>query len=167
MPKISLNPFDPDSIDAAIRQVKSYADTVEELGPKLVKKLTEDGVEAAKESALFMNAYDTGELVNGIVAQEREGDGYVVATAYHSKFVEMGTGIRGKQDPNPYDYLPGWTYDVNEHGEKGWWYPGKDGKYHWTKGMPHRPFMYQAAQKIKESVPETAKELLKEGGKGK
>lgn len=162
-----MNLFYPSSFDTAIKQLKGYADTVEELGPKLVKKLTEDGVEAAKESALFMNAYDSGELVNGIVAQEREGDGYVVATAYHSKFVEMGTGIKGKQDPNPYGYWPGWTYDINEHGEKGWWYKGKDGKSHWTKGMPHRPFMYQAAQKIKESVPETAKELLKEGGKGK
>ena len=164
MPKITLNPFDPASIDKAVAEVKAYQKKVEALPDKLVKRLTEDGVQEAKDMAMYMNAYDSGELVNGIVAQYRDGKGHIVSTAYHSAFVEMGTGIRGKRDPNPYDYIPGWTYDVNEHGDKGWWYVGDDGKPHWTKGMPHRPYMYETAQSIRRSEAYIARELLKGGG---
>lgn len=163
MPKIKLS-LSLRSIQSAIEEVKSYQKKVNALDEKLVKRLTEYGVEEAKNYALYMNAYDSGELVNGIIAEYREGKGYIVSTSPHSAFVEMGTGIRGKQDPNPYNYLPGWTYDVNEHGEDGWFYVGKDGKRHWTKGMPHRPYMYETAQALKKSAAWVAEKELKEGG---
>lgn len=160
--KIHLNPFDRASVRAALEQVEAYRDKVSELPEKLVEKLTKDGAEIAQEMAIFMEAYDTGELVRGIVPEVREKSGSIVSTAPHSAFVEMGTGIRGAENPNPNNYLPGWTYDVNQHGEKGWWYTGRDGKRHWTQGMPHRPFMYETAKKLRENLPSVARELMKE-----
>lgn len=147
--RVSLN---SKSIDEAIKQVEAYKKKVEKLAENVVHTAVEMGVETAKDLAMYMNAYDSGELVNGIVAEyDDPTHGRIVSTAPHSAFVEMGTGIVGKQ--NPGNSIPGWQYDVNEHGEEGWWYVGKDGKRHWTKGMPSRPYMYETAKMLKDSIP--------------
>lgn len=158
--KIKLNPFDKSSIRNAISEVHAYQKKVEELGPDLTKRLTEDGVQQAKDLAMYMGAYDSGELVNGIIPEYRKDKGYVVSTAYHSAFVEMGTGIRGEKSPNPNKYASGWKYDVNHYGEAGWEYIGKDGRKHWTTGMPHRPFMYETYTLMKDAAPVIAKDML-------
>lgn len=151
MPRIKIS-LDPKSIDKAIKQTKAYRDKVASLDKKIVSAATEMGADTAKDLAMYMNAYDSGELVNGIQARvDDPTHGRVVSTAPHSAFVEMGTGIVGQQ--NPGETIPGWRYDVNEHGEEGWWYIGSDGKPHWTKGMPSRPFMYETARMLRDSIP--------------
>ena len=161
MAKISFS-LDAESINKAISEFEDYRKKVEELPKNIVTAVTEYGVESAKAMAEYMNAYDSGELVNGIVS-EYEGDdtGRIVSTAAHSAFVEMGTGVVGKQSPGI--SIPGWQYDVNEHGEEGWTYLGKDGKWHWTKGMPSRPFMYDTAQVLKQSIPDIIRDELRKG----
>ena len=69
-------------------------------------------------------------------------------------FNEMGTGIVGSNNPHPNPDGPfkSWKYDVNEHGEKGWRYPKKDGTYGWTKGLPSRHMFYSAFQDIKDEI---------------
>ena len=148
-------------MDNAIQRVEDYQKKVDSLGENVTKRLTEDGVSQAKEMAMYMNAYDSGELVGGIVAEYRDKKGYIHSTAPHSAFVEMGTGVVGAGSPNPNGTVPGWVYDVNEHGEKGWFYIGRDGKRHWTKGMPSRPYMYDTAQILKQSVQYVVEDELK------
>lgn len=156
--KVSLNSA---SIDDAIKQLEAYQQKVDKLGDRIVHRLTESGSEQAKEMAMYMNAYDSGELVNGIIPEYRDKNGYIVSTAPHSAFVEMGTGVVGAQNPNPNNSVPGWVYDVNGHGEAGWvYFKEKDGKYHWTKGIPSRPYMYDTAQILRDSIPDVAKEEL-------
>ena len=145
-----------------MKELEDYQKKVEGLGPGIVKAATEEGVEEAKNQALYMNAYDSGELVNGILGEVQDEKGRVMSTAPHSIFVEFGTGIRGKQSPYPVNPPIGWQYDVNEHGEAGWWYTGDDGKKHWTKGMPSRPFMYNTAQILRQSLPWIAEEVLQD-----
>ena len=50
---------------------------------------------------------------------------------------EYGTGVVGSQSPHVAEALAsiGWKYDVNQHGEKGWFYPKEDGTFGWTKGQ--------------------------------
>ena len=48
---------------------------------------------------------------------------------------------------------------VNNHGEKGWFY-FRDGEWHWTKGMPSRPFMYETSIELAEKIVEVAKEVF-------
>lgn len=152
------------SIDEAIKKLDDYAKRVDELPSKVVKRLSEDGAKQAQEIAMYMNAYDSGELVNGIISEASGNKGKIISTAPHSAFVEMGTGIVGKEKPNQNGSIPGWVYDVNEHGESGWTYFNeKDGKYHWTKGMPSRPFMYDTAQILKEAVPDIVKDEFGSG----
>lgn len=163
MPTIKVN-LTTASLDATIQQLTDYQKRVDELSKRIVQRLTNDGVEQAKEMAMYMNAYDSGELVNGIISEVSENKGKIISTAPHSAFVEMGTGVVGKNNPNPNNSIPGWVYDVNEHGESGWFYIGKDGRRHWTKGMPSRPFMYDTAKILADSVPYVAESELKRGG---
>lgn len=162
MPKIKLS-LNASSIDAAIKQVKAYQQKVEEFPEKAVKKTVELGVEQAKDLAMYMNAYDSGELVDGIIGEAKDNKGKIEATAYHSAFVEFGTGVRGEKEPHPEYFALGWTYDFNKHGQAGWEYIGDDGKKHWTLGMPSRPFMHDTAQMIKEAIPWIAETVLQEG----
>lgn len=93
---------------------------------------------------------------------------------------EYGTGVIGSQIPHTAEALAkaGWKYDVNAHGEKGWWYPIKedddDDNPHkwtdesgrlraWTKGLPAERAFYDALERAREMFPEIAEEeLLKE-----
>ena len=60
----------------------------------------------------------------------------------------------------------GCIYDVNQHGEKGWYYPKGDGTYGWTKGLPASKKFWQALQKVEEAFPKIAREeLLREVGR--
>ncbi len=81
---------------------------------------------------------------------------------------EYGTGIVGSQNPHVTEALAsiGWKYDINQHGEKGWFYPKEDGTFGWTKGLPASKKFWQALQRAEEMFPEIAREeLLREVGK--
>lgn len=69
-------------------------------------------------------------------------------------FNEMGTGITGANSPHPSpsENFKSWKYDVNEHGEKGWYYPKEDSTYGWTKGLPSRHMFYDAFNDIKDEI---------------
>lgn len=160
MPKIKIS-LNEASINAALAEVKAYQKKVEAAAAKLAEYLMEQGVEIAKMNVSDMNALDSGELYNSISSLYDGNAGFVIAGATHAAFVEFGTGISGKNNPHPEVAVAGWKYDVNDHGELGWWYIGRDGQYHWTKGMPSRPYMYQTAQALRQMVIPAAKEMLK------
>lgn len=95
-----------------------------------------------------------------------------------AKFQEFGTGIIGSQFPHVAEELQkmGWKYDVNGHGEDGWWYPttendpnpykwtDPDGQLRaWTKGLPAGRYFYDALKRAEEMFTEVAiEELQKE-----
>ena len=86
--------------------------------------------------------------------------GYVKCKCGYAVYVEFGTGVVGSRKPHPDISIAGWKYDVNGHGELGWWYRGKDGTLYWTKGFESRPFMYNTAQQLRTLVVPTAKGLI-------
>ena len=151
MPIIKLK-LNTESISQALKQIKEYQEKVEQAPQKLIEYLIRQGVEIAKMNVSDMNAYDSGELYNSIHGKSNGNVGYVIADAAHAAFVCFGTGIMGANDPHPNIAIAGWRYDVNGHGELGWWYIGRDGKAHWTKGMPSRPYMYQTAQVLRRRI---------------
>lgn len=81
---------------------------------------------------------------------------------------EYGTGVVGSQSPHVAEALAsiGWKYDINQHGEKGWFYPKEDGTFGWTKGQPASKKFWKALQKAEELFPEIGREeLLREVGR--
>lgn len=159
MPKITID-LNAEAIGRALKEVRAYEKKVDRLEEKVTEKLVEDGVKIAKENADYLSIYDTGELVNGIYGETNGNVGHVVSSAPHSAFCEFGTGIRGASSPHPNPGLVSWRYDVNEHGEEGWWYLGDDGNWHWTAGMPSRPYMYNTANELRQKAGEIVKEVL-------
>lgn len=159
MHKITFS-LDEKSISAAIVELKRYRKKIESAALTLTHRLTEQGVSLAQLNASFMNAYDTGVLVNSIESRYKGKAGFVISNARHAAFVEFGTGVVGRGKPHPISSALGWRYDINNHGELGWWYIGNDGESHWTKGMPSRPFMYETIKMLEPFVVPLAKEAF-------
>lgn len=166
MKVISMN-LSRKSISSAIRQLERYVAQLNESTQLLTYNLTEQGVALAQQNASYMDIYDSGELVNGIESRYVGGfnvgiaKGYVESTATHSIFCEFGTGTVGAGSPHPNtNIVPGWQYDVNQHGEKGWYYYDRYGEKRWTKGMPSRPFMFDTGRMLRSRIIPTAKEIF-------
>jgi hypothetical protein len=94
---------------------------------------------------------------------------YIVADSEHAAYVEFGTGQMGAEGSYPYPFPPGvdWQYNTGKTifeispGQYGWFYPGDDGKWYFTQGMPSRPFMYETTMELMKLVVSTAKEVFK------
>lgn len=85
----------------------------------------------------------------GIKAEILEGGNY------YAMYVEYGTGVVGENFSHPKAAERDWMYDINSHGDSGWWYPSNaedtnptkyksaTGWWAWTAGQASRPFMYE------------------------
>lgn len=139
----------------------------------LAKRLAEKGVEIAQVNVARLDAIFTGELINSIHTKyggSAKGTAifYVVADSHHAAFVEFGTGQLGMEGGYPYPFPEGvdWEYNTGKTifeispGQYGWFYPGDDGKWYFTQGMPSRPFMYETSLELMNLVVKTAREVF-------
>ena len=173
---ININLFDQKSIQADVKALRDYENSLEYKCRLLAETLAEKGVEIARVQIANLDAIFTSELLQSIHAEyvgSVKGGGVwaVVAGTDHAAFVEFGTGIVGKQSPYPYQ-LPGgvdWQYASGKtirqitDGRYGWFYPADDGKWYFTEGMPSRPFMYMTAIELRDIVSQTAKVVFSSG----
>lgn len=146
------------------KQVRDYRLDLNDKCEEFARRLAEEGVDIARMKISSFDAILTGELLSSMNLEPGDvvsnGASYYIFTGCEwAKFVEFGAGIVGKASPHPDTSLAGWKYDVNEHGESGWHY-FKDGEWHWTKGMPSRPFMYETGQELRNRVAEIAQEVF-------
>ncbi len=162
------------SIKQLQRDLEKYRDSLEYKAARLAETLAERGVEIARVQIADLNAIFTGELIQSIhseyVTSQKGGAVFaVVADSSHAAFVEFGTGSKGEDKPYPYPLPEGvnWDYNVGKTirqnpvtGTYYWFYPGEDGKWHYTEGMPSRPFMYNTAMELMQIVVKTAKEIF-------
>lgn len=146
------------------KQLQDYQKDLTKKCEEFVRRLAEKGVEIAKMKIADYDAIYTGELLASINSEQgaviQNGATWIVYTnCPWAKFVEFGTGIVGEHSPHPNTSIVGWKYDANEHGEKGWFY-FRDGEWHWTKGMPSRPFMHETAMDLRKEIVKTAKDVF-------
>lgn len=160
MPKFKIN-LNPREIDRLIKDIKQYKRELTEKVNLLIGELTDYGVEVAKAQVRELGAWYTGELESSIKGyfSPSVGVGIIKAGAPYAVYVEFGTGIVGKGQPHPSP--DDWRYDINEHGESGWWYFNDyTGHPQWTKGMPSRPFMYNTARELENACERIAREVF-------
>ena len=153
MPKIKMK-LTTRSIQDAIDEIKQYKKELNDIVKLLIKELVDKGVEIAKAQVRDLGAVYTGELEESITGyfNEELGVGIIRTDCPYAVYVEFGTGIVGENNPHP-EPIEGWQYDINQHGEKGWWYFNeRDQKWHWTKGMKSRPFMYNTLLLLREEA---------------
>lgn len=128
---------------------------------ELVRRLSETGAEIAHVKVLELDAAYTGNLASSIQGYYSSGVALIYTDCWYAAFVEFGTGIKGQNSPHPIAAEHGWSYDVNDHGEEGWWYMNDtDGKMHWTKGMESRPFMHETARELRGRCMTIAREVF-------
>lgn len=154
--KINVNLNDMESFNIAEKYLyqmeasvrKAIANALDEIGEIMLDTVRAELSSMGLGDSSFMNEVYVRRYGTGISLK---------VTSDHLLFVEFGTGIVGDNDQHPDKYFmeQNWSYDTNERGEKGWWYPttaddpnphkqtGSDGTlYAFTKGQKSRPFMY-------------------------
>lgn len=146
-------------MDRAAREVLAYRDELQLKLNRLLTVLSEDGAEYARMQVATLGAVYTGGLLDSIEGyySASEHCGIIKAGAWYAAFVEYGTGVVGANSPHPSGN--GWAYDVNGHGEAGWHYM-LDEQWHWTRGMPSRPFMYNTVQELERICQTVAMEVF-------
>ena len=77
-----------------------------------------------------------------------------------AKAVEYGTGIVGSTS-SASSFANDWEYDVNGHGQKGWYYK-KNGNLYWSKGFEGRLIFYKTSLGIKEDISKWLHDYLKQ-----
>lgn len=129
-----------------------------------LKDGTENGVKKATQRAFELvkvNCYSKGidRHTEQVYADydEEKNVGKVYTNDWVLIFNEMGTGIKGENNPhpNPSKEFKSWKYDINQHGEKGWRYPKDDGTYGWTKGLPSKHMFYDTVNQLKDIIGDT------------
>ena len=160
-----------EGVKQAVRELREYQAKVQAAASAIVEALAKSGEEFAVAAGLPFA--ETGQLASSIKAETSGNVGFVKCSCGYAVYVEFGTGIKGAGSPHPDTAILGWKYDINQHGELGWWYPtdsadpnpykhtAKNGTtYAWTRGMPSRPFMYETAQMLRASVIPIARSVF-------
>lgn len=134
------------------KQIRKYRNDLTDKCEEFVYRMAEEGIALAQLKILDFDAVFSGDLLNSMSLEAGDivSNGvtyYVYTDCDWAAFVEFGTGVVGKENPHP--EANGWKYDINEHGESGWFY-FKGGAWHWTRGMPSRPFMYETGQELRD-----------------
>lgn len=163
------------SIKQLQKDLEKYRDSLTYKARLLAERLSERGVEIARVQIADLDAIFTGELIQSLHSEYKGGTQYgaifaIATDSDHAAFVEFGTGQRGEDRPYPYPLPEGvsWDYNVGKTIRKNavtgryyWFYPGQDGLWHYTEGMPARPFMYLTSMELIREVPKIAKEVFK------
>lgn len=151
---MSVLKVDINNINKGTDDLRRYSDLLDKAIHDGILELCDRMKSKMEEYIVLYGIDNTGELRNSIKMIPYPTGVLITVGADYASFVEYGTGIVGSQNPHPSPKIT-WTYDVNSHGESGWWYPTTssdpnpnkyltaDGKWlAWTKGQKSRPFMY-------------------------
>lgn len=157
---IKIDLFDSRSIMKAVEDVRKFRNDFMEACNKAIMELVDIGVDIAQVRIVMHDAFYTGNLADSIngVFNANTRVGVIWSEAYYAAFVEYGTGIVGERVPHPEPETGNWAYDVNGHGDEGWWY-WNDG-WHFTKGMAARPFLYETRLMLEQQAPDIYERLV-------
>jgi hypothetical protein len=162
--KIVINPLDPKSVSAALKQVQQYKKDFLVKEQEFVRRLAEIGVRVA-QAGFTMADYDGVNDV--VVSMVQTGNGYsVVASGTTVGFIEFGTGVKHPEwDNTDMNYTPpkhgtyGKGLGANPH---GWWFKQNDGgRARHTYGNPPAEAMRTARDEMVERVTQIAREVWK------
>ena len=158
--KMSLN---PDSIQKAIQELKSYRDSLEAKKDKLLEELANIGVKEA--SVRFTTAIYDG-VNDSHVTLETIPDGYcIVAEGKAVAFIEFGAGVYHnpvEPYPNP---RPEGIVGIGEYGKgygkrQAWGFRNDDGELVITHGTPAAMPMWYASEEMRNNIQKIAQEVF-------
>ncbi len=170
---LTANIFSISSIRQLQKELEKYNEQLVIKCRLFAEKLAERGVEIARVQIANLDAIFTGELIQSLHSEYKGSTQYgaifaVVTDSKHAAYVCFGTGQKGEDKPYPHPLPQGisWDYNVgktirqNSLGRYFWFYPGQDGLWHYTEGMPSRPFMFNTSLELQKIVVKTAQEVF-------
>lgn len=159
--KITIDPFDPKSIQKAIDQVEQYKNEFLAKEKIFVKRLAENGVSVA--STGFATADYDGENDVQVTMTLRGTTATVIAYGETVGFIEFGTGVKFPEWDNS-----GMEYTPPKHGTygkgygarpKGWFFKQGEGAAQHTYGNQPAEAMRTARDVMIERVTQIAREV--------
>lgn len=167
MPNISFE-LSISSIDRAIRELDAYQKKVEYVEDNIVDIVTEKAHKLISDNLnRVINADGNVLAYSGKYVFGKTG--FAFLQGEQASFLEFGTGVVGQNSSHVMAEEVGWKYASGSKifrrksdNALGWIYQDKTtGKFKWTEGIPAQNIVYNAAQKIKGEILETAKEMMK------
>lgn len=152
-----------DSIQNAIRELKSFRDSIDDKMDKLLEELAYIGVKEA--SVRFTTAIYDG-VNDSSVSLEPIKDGYCIkAEGRAVAFIEFGAGVYhnpGEPYPNP---RPSGIVGIGEYGKgygkrQAWGFRDESGELVITHGTPAAMPMWYASEEMRNSILKTFKEVF-------
>ena len=173
---ISVNLFDSDSIQNAIKQIEQYRDDLPRKCQEICRRLSEIGEQTA---LVAISESPQGKAVTlrvdinpskmgcqamiigtGKTVTDDKGRVYNLLLG-----IEFGSGITLNPAENPLasDFGMGvgtFPDQVHAYDPQGWMYLGKDGKWHHSYGVKSTMPFYKSMLEIKQNVDKVVKEVF-------
>ena len=163
VPKIIQMSLSTSSIDNAIKELKSFRDSLERKKDKLLEELANIGVKEA--SVRFTTAMYDG-VNDSHVSLETTNNGYVIVASGHAvAFIEFGAGVyHNSGEPYP-DPRPEGIVGIGEYGKgygkrQAWGYRNETGELTITHGNPAAMPMWYASEEMRSKIAKIAKEVF-------
>lgn len=170
---ITIDIFDPASIDAAVREIREYGQWVQRKTDELRERIAY--FIAKDASAVFNTAVAEDDMREGVitgnveVSVEPQGDNttVIIASGKDAVFMEFGAGVYYNgavgSSPNPLGTALGFTigsYGKGNGRKEVWAYDGGDGQIHLTHGTPASMPLYKAVQSVSRDIVQIAREVF-------
>ena len=159
--KITINPFDGESIASAIEAIQKYRDDIEDKEKKFVERLAEIGVQVAGDG---YSVADSDGINDVKVSVKLDGSSAaIIAEGKTVGFIEFGTGVRYREYNSA-----GLEYTPPAHGTygkgrgknpKGWFFSNSPGSAQHTYGNPPAEVMLTTRDEIISQIVRVAREV--------
>lgn len=172
MTKVIRMTLDPESINAAVKELRDYAKWVQRKAEELRNRIA---YFIAKDASAVFNTAVADDLigedaVTGSVDVSVEDNGnvtLVIASGEDAVFMEFGAGVYYNgavgSSPNPIGAGLGFTigsYGKGNGAKDVWGYRGQDGEIHLTHGTPASMPMYRAMMSVINDIVQIAREVF-------
>lgn len=165
--KISIDVFDPDSIDKAIKQLNDYSKGLDQKARNLCQRLADLGAWYAEWNFSQVAWTYSGTVDYAITVDRLSDNQYLIKAAGEGVlFIEFGAGITlggGHPMDSQLGMGPG-TYPNGKghwNDPNGWWYKDEDGTKHKTYGNAPGMPMYNAAKDLRNEIKKIAQEVFR------
>ena len=169
---ITIDIFNPASIDAAVKEIRDYADWVKRKTDELRERVA---YFIAKDASAVFNTAVADDLIGegavigsvNVVVEDNGNMTLVIANGEDAVFMEFGAGVYYNggvgSSPNPLGAALGYTigsYGKGNGAKAVWGFKGDDGVLHLTHGVPASMPLYRALQSVVNDIEQIAREVF-------
>lgn len=169
---ITIDIFNPASIDAAVKEIRDYAEWVKRKTAELRERIA---YFIAKDASAVFNTAVADDMIGegavigsvNVVVEDNGNMTLVIANGDDAVFMEFGAGVYYNggvgSSPNPLGAALGYTigsYGKGNGAKAVWGFKGEDGALHLTHGVPASMPLYRALQSVVNDIEQIAREVF-------